>query len=237
MSEPIPTSTVTRKSSAGTETREHTERTGPLWPIVCPPQRHSPSLLTPEVAQFPPSQVLSQERGCRGPTCQPAVRSSITAGALTFRAWHQDDRFRCNVPQIALTFGKYSTSGPIQFQTFFWKRREMAERAARACNVLKRNCSPAHTPAAEPSGLSASPPRNQGALAALLPLPQDRGLGGGMDSSEQVPEHTASLHRGSAGSPSIKQAIATCLLDHLLSARPYFTHVVYMSSFAIITTL
>lgn len=150
-------------------TRAHRALAGPL----CVPHRGPQSQPTdPRGGPVPsPARVISQERGRRGPTCQPAVSSSITAGALTFRAWHQDDRFRCNVPQIALTFGKYSTSGPIQLQTFFWKRREMAERAARACNVLKRNCFPAHTPGAEPLGLSASPPRDQGAPAASLPLP------------------------------------------------------------------
>lgn len=35
--------------------------------------------------------------------------------------------FSCNVPQTALTFGKYSTSGPIRLLAPFWEGTEAVE--------------------------------------------------------------------------------------------------------------
>ena len=59
--------------------------------------------------------------------------------------------FSCNVPQIALTFGKYSTSGPIQLQTFFLEEeRNGREGGSDGLLCSERGCFLAQMPGADP---------------------------------------------------------------------------------------
>lgn len=77
-------------------------------------QNPNPQWVSTQARRWPgflASLLISQERGL-WPTCQPAVCHCHSA--LTFRAGAKMIAFSCNVPQTALTFGKYSTSGPIR---------------------------------------------------------------------------------------------------------------------------
>lgn len=139
--------------------------------------------------------------------------------------------FSCNVPQIALTFGKYPTSGPIRLQTSFpEKERDGREGAARACSVLKRSCFPARTPGAETLRLSSQRPRGTGCPIGIYlgTGKRNRGPPGG----DKVPDHTASLHRRSPGSHSVTSG-AQGELPTVSRAPPKyrlcFKHVAYVT--------
>lgn len=69
--------------------------------------------------------------------------------------------FSCNVPQIALTFGKYLTSGPIQLQTSFLEE-ERNDRGGQCgvCRILEASCFPAQSPFAEITSPSPQRPRD-----------------------------------------------------------------------------
>lgn len=81
--------------------------------------------------------------------------------------------FSCNVPQIALTFGKYSTSGPIQLQTFFLEEeRNGREGGSEGLSCSERGYFLAQMPGADSQP---PPPRDPGRWLPLLHPPVDRG--------------------------------------------------------------
>lgn len=149
--------------------------------------------------------------------------------------------FSCNVPQIALTFGKYSTSGPIQLQTFFPERGEQWQKGGRRdYNVLKKSCFPAQPPGAETTGLPSQSPR---CMASLIASTWEQGAGGRggtevsrAQSSRPHSKPSQRTYRESHIESDAWQQLPASG-GHLLSTKPCFTHVTYMTSFASITTL
>lgn len=168
--------------------------------------------------------VISQERGSHSPhthSCQPAVCHSIKAGVLTFRASTEMITFSCNVPQIALTFGKYPTSGPIRLQTFFCGKGEKWQRGGREglqCSEKELR-------------LSASPPRDPGALTAPGHLPGDGGMG---EEGWRSPRQRQSSRPHSKSSQVIHwESLYLVWGQRQPSTRLCFKHVTSMSSFGI----
>lgn len=146
--------------------------------------------------------------------------------------------FSCNVPQIALTFGKYPTAGPIRLLTFFpEKERNGREGAARAYNVLERTCFPAQTPGAETLSLSSQRPRGTGCPIGIYLGTVRRGGGRGVPKTETKFQTTQQVFTDDplGVSPSDPGPGDSCLLsaERLLSARICFKHVTYMTSFGI----
>lgn len=175
----------------------------PHWPSACPHRDAWTCLLTPQMGQFlhPPPGRFPRGGGAEAlPVNLPFVAPSRPA------RWHSEPRvemstFSCNVPQIALTFGKSPTSGPIRLQTFFLEKERDA-REGTACSVLKGSCFPAQTPGAATLSLSSRRPRGLGRPSAL---PGGGGVGrrnGNPQGRDKVPDHTASLHRRPPGSRS-----------------------------------